>query len=138
MSVKVVAASAFGALLFGEPQAQAIAVRLADATLAAPALLPFEVANIALKKIRRHPHLCAPLLTAFSLFGRMAIEIIAVDHDEIVRLADETGLTAYDFELSVAGENARRRVGHPRSPTSCNRLRNELVPVVFSLPSTEP
>ena len=96
MSVKVVDASAFGALLFGEPQAQAIAARLADATLTAPALLPFEVANIALKKIRRHPHLCAPLLTAFSLFGRMAVEIIAVDHEEIVRLADETGLTAYD------------------------------------------
>lgn len=57
MNVKVVDASALGALLFGEPHADAMAVRLANGTLAGPELLPFEVTNIALKKIRRHPHL---------------------------------------------------------------------------------
>jgi predicted nucleic acid-binding protein len=96
MVVKVVDASALGALLFGEPQAQAVARELASAGLAAPALLPFEVANVAVKKIGRHPELRAVVLTAFALSKRMAIETIAVDQDAVIRLASETGLTAYD------------------------------------------
>jgi predicted nucleic acid-binding protein len=96
MVVKVVDASAFGALLFGESQAQAIAQRLAGAKLAAPALLPFEVANIALKKIRRHPELRPALLTAFGMLERLSIDTVAVDYDGALRLAEHTGLTAYD------------------------------------------
>jgi predicted nucleic acid-binding protein len=96
MAVKVVDASALGALLFGEPQAQAVAHELANAGLAAPALLAFEVANIAVKKIGRHPELRAAVLTALAMSERMAIETIAVDQEGVVRLATETGLTAYD------------------------------------------
>jgi predicted nucleic acid-binding protein len=84
MVVKVVDASALGALLFGEPQAQAVALELASAGLAAPALLPFEVANIAVKKIGQHPELRALVLTAFALSERMTIETIAVDQDAVV------------------------------------------------------
>ena len=52
MSVKVVDGSAVGALVFGErKRKRKRRARLADATLTAPALLPFEVANIALKKL---------------------------------------------------------------------------------------
>jgi predicted nucleic acid-binding protein len=96
MSDKVVDASALGALLFGEPEAEAVARRLSGARLAAPALLPFELANIALKKIRRHPDLRAALMTAFDKFERMAIEVIAVDYDGVINLAERRGLTAYD------------------------------------------
>ena len=96
MAVKVVDASALGALLFGEPQAQAVARELAGVRLAAPALLAFEVANIAVKKIARHPELRAVVLTAFALSERIAIGTIAVDQDGVIRLATETGLTAYD------------------------------------------
>jgi uncharacterized protein with PIN domain len=39
MAVKVVDASALAALLFGEPEAEAVAGRLGDARLAAPSLL---------------------------------------------------------------------------------------------------
>ena len=46
MTAKVVDASAAGALLFGEPDAALVASRLTNATLAAPGLLPFEMANI--------------------------------------------------------------------------------------------
>ena len=67
MSVKVVDASALCALLFGEPQAEAVANTLSGARLAAPALLPFEVTNIAVNKIKRHPDLRAALLTASAL-----------------------------------------------------------------------
>lgn len=43
MAVNVVDASAVAALLFGEPEAAAVAERLRGCDLAAPALLPFEI-----------------------------------------------------------------------------------------------
>jgi uncharacterized protein with PIN domain len=39
MAVKVIDASALAALLFGEPEAEAVAGRLGDALLVAPSLL---------------------------------------------------------------------------------------------------
>jgi len=52
--VKVVDASALAALVFGEPEAGAVAERLTGARLTAPALLGFEIANICVVKMRRH------------------------------------------------------------------------------------
>ena len=94
--IRVVDASALGALLFGEPRAEEMAARLAGANLVAPALMPFEVANIALVKSRRDPKLRPALLAGFGLLGEMAIDIVAVDHQSTLVLAEETGLTAYD------------------------------------------
>ena len=96
MAVKVVDASAVGALLFDEPEAEVIAARLAGETLTAPALLPFEVTNIALKKILRHPQQRPSLLAAFALLPRLPIDIVGVDQDAVLALAEQTGLTAYD------------------------------------------
>jgi predicted nucleic acid-binding protein len=96
MTVKVVDASAIGALVFGEPDAAAMAGRLSGGTLAAPELLPFEVTNIALKKIRRYPDRRASLMTAFGLFDRMAVDLFVVDHQAVLQLAEVTRLTAYD------------------------------------------
>ena len=45
MAVKVVDASALAALLFDEPEAKAVADRLEDGNLVAPALLSFEIAH---------------------------------------------------------------------------------------------
>jgi len=96
MPVKVVDASALAALLFGEPDGPAVASRLQDGELIAPALLGFEIANICLKKIVRHPARRDALLDALAIFGRMAIETVEVDHDDTIRLAERAGLTAYD------------------------------------------
>ena len=96
MAVKVVDASALGALLFGEPEREAVADRLADAELVAPPLLDFEIANICLKKLRRHPARRDALLAAFGLRSRMAIETAEVDHAASLLLAEQSGLTAYD------------------------------------------
>lgn len=96
MAVKVVDASALAAVLFGEPEAQAVAERLGDARLVAPALLGFELANVCLIKSRRHPEQQPALVAAFRLRGRLAVEQVAVDHDAAVELAAATGLTAYD------------------------------------------
>lgn len=94
--IKIVDASALAALLFGEPDGERLAGRLAGAPLAAPALLPFEVANVCLIKMRRHPASRDRLRAAFAMLSRMAIDIVAVDRDEALSLADATGLTVYD------------------------------------------
>jgi len=96
MPVKVVDASALAALLFGEPEAEAVAGQIGDARLVAPALLGFELANVCLIKSRRHPEQRHALTAAFQLRDRLAVEEIAVDHDGALELAAATGLTAYD------------------------------------------
>ncbi|MBV9776724.1 MAG: type II toxin-antitoxin system VapC family toxin [Acetobacteraceae bacterium] len=96
MDVKVVDASALAALLYGEPEAETVARRLGRARLAAPALLGFELANICLVKSRRHPEQRSALLAAFQLRQRLRIQEVAIDHDDALRLASATGLTAYD------------------------------------------
>jgi predicted nucleic acid-binding protein len=96
MAVKVVDASAIAAMLFGEPEAEAIAERLHDARLVAPALLPFELANVCVIKCRRHRSQRAALTAAFGLRVGLGIEEVAVDHAGVVTLANATDLTAYD------------------------------------------
>jgi len=96
MPVKVVDASALGALLFGEPDGAAVAERLKGAGLIAPALLPFEVANTCLKKMRRHPDQRDALMVAFEMLDQMEIGLVEVDHGEALTLAERAGLTAYD------------------------------------------
>lgn len=96
MAVRVVDASALAALLFGEPEAETIAERLAEARLVAPGLLAFELANVCLVKARRHPELRAALMAAFRLRMRLGVEEVAVDHDRVLEVAAERGLTAYD------------------------------------------
>lgn len=96
MPVKVVDASALAALLFGEPDGEAIAVRLESARLVAPTLLGFELANVCLIKTRRHGAQHDALMAAFRLWRRLGVEEVGVDPDGIVALAAKTGLTAYD------------------------------------------
>ena len=94
--VKVVDASALAALLFGEPEAEAVAARLDGAHLMAPTLLAFELANVCLVKCRRHPDQRERLLAGLRLLDRLAIEEVATDHPASVELGLATGLTAYD------------------------------------------
>jgi predicted nucleic acid-binding protein len=96
MAAKVVDASALGSLLFGEPEGATVVGRLRDADLIAPALLPFEVANVCLKKMRRHPDRRDALVVAFGMLDRMDVNIVEVDHGDVLGLAGRTGLTAYD------------------------------------------
>jgi predicted nucleic acid-binding protein len=99
--VKVVDASAVAALLFGEPEADAIAAQLDGARLTAPRLLAFELANVCLMKCKRHPAQREALLAAFQLFGRLGVEEATVDHARVLELGLETGLTAYDASYLI-------------------------------------
>lgn len=94
--VKAVDASAVAAVLFGEPDADAVASRLENARLVAPALIDYELANVCLMKLRRHPGQREALLTAFSLLDNLGIEALAVNQVEVLTLAEASGLTAYD------------------------------------------
>ena len=96
MNVRVVDASALGALIFGEPKAETISEALSDGLLAAPTLIWFELASICLKKIKKHPSQKSLILEAFPLAGKLSIEIIEVDHLAVIELAKDTGLTTYD------------------------------------------
>ena len=94
-AAKVVDASALAALLFNEPEAEAAAARLGG-RLVAPSLFMFELANVCVMKSRRHPDQKDALAVGFGLIQRLGVEDVAVDHAEVVALALETGLTAYD------------------------------------------
>ena len=69
--VKVVDASALAALIFGEPEAEALAERLAASRLTAPSLLDYELANVCLVKIRRDPSQRQALLAAYEMARRL-------------------------------------------------------------------
>ena len=84
------------ALLFAEPEADAIAALLDGVSLAAPSLLGFELANVCLIKSRRRPEQREALTAAFRLRSRLRVESAIVDHDGVLELANATGLTAYD------------------------------------------
>jgi predicted nucleic acid-binding protein len=94
----VVDASALVALVFQEPEGDAVRQRLEGATVFAPELLRFELANTAWKKIRRQPDDAAKILTALSqaLDDRFGLIWQDVGAGDVVLLAHATGMTAYD------------------------------------------
>lgn len=96
MAVKVVDASALAAVLFDEPDAEAVAAELADAELTAPALLTTELANVCVVKVKRAPRDRAALLQAYRMRELFAVTLRSIEHDAVVELALRSGLTAYD------------------------------------------
>jgi predicted nucleic acid-binding protein len=104
--VKVVDASAIGALIFAEPDAEDVMNELSGAVLVAPSLLHYELASICLKKIRKYPSKTNELITAFQLAGRLAIDTVAVKHVEVIDLAKRLQLTTYDASYLWLAQNA--------------------------------
>lgn len=94
----VVDASALAAVAFKEPAGREIRDRLADRQLVAPHLLGYELTNVAVIKLRRHPDQAAIIRTGLArvLSEHFAIAWSDVDHDAVLALAGRTGLTGYD------------------------------------------
>ncbi len=92
----VVDASAIAAVVFNEPASDDVVESIGDARLIAPSLLPYELANVYVVKLRKYPDQKAGLDQAFSLLGALDIELVAVPADMAGVLASESGLTAYD------------------------------------------
>ena len=100
----VVDASAMAALVFEEPEGEALARRLEGAALFAPMLLRFELANTAWKKCRRQPRDSTQILSALAKALDADIAWHDVDLVDAALVARATGLTTYDASyLWLAG-----------------------------------
>lgn len=97
-AIVVVDASALAAVAFREPEGKAIVDRLAGRELVAPRLLAYELTNTALTKIRRRPTEADAIRAGLDgvLSEELAIYWSDVAYDEVLALAEHTGLTAYD------------------------------------------
>ena len=96
MAAKVIDTSALAAVVFAEPDGQRIAAQMENHDLLAPFLLPFELANVCLMKIRRHPAQKTLLLAGYEMVSRLPLTFMAVNMTEVLDLAQDKALTAYD------------------------------------------
>ena len=94
--ILVVDASAITSVLFGEPEGQTVSAHCAGETLLAPQLIDFEVANAAVKRIRRDPDAEPWVLAMLSGLAVLPISRLPVLPCAVTALARRTGLTAYD------------------------------------------
>jgi predicted nucleic acid-binding protein len=92
----VVDASAIAAIAFGEPAGQTLIAHVRGETLLAPTLLDCELANVALKKIRRRPDLADAISISLTAALNLPITRVPVPGAAVFALARQTGLTAYD------------------------------------------
>jgi predicted nucleic acid-binding protein len=102
----VVDASALAAVVFQEPAFEAVARALEGATVYAPALLKFELTNVALIKARRHPNHAAQIFAALALALDDRSDLVwqDVNASDVALLAAATKTTAYDASyLWLAG-----------------------------------
>jgi predicted nucleic acid-binding protein len=94
--VVVVDASALAAVIFHEPDAAVVVRALSGQELRAPALLPFELTNIARTKSRQQPSAAGVIDASLRIALSQPITFDAVDFGAVLALSLETGLSAYD------------------------------------------
>ena len=73
-----------------------VAGQLDGHQLIASPLLDFELSNVCLTKLRRHPGRRDELLGGFRWRSRLAIEIWSVDYEGALALAEQTRFSFYD------------------------------------------
>jgi predicted nucleic acid-binding protein len=96
MPDKVVDASALAAIAFAEPGADAVIDEIDGHRLHAPALVVFELMNVAWKRAKKQPVAIALFLEALEVLDGLGLRFRGIDQAEVVKLALATGLTAYD------------------------------------------
>ena len=100
MPVSIVDASALAALAFNEPEAPTVAEVLEGETLAAPALVIYELGNTCWKKCRRYPSSAAALRRSFSEVLTLPIELFVIDPAGVLAIAEESGVSFYEPHIS--------------------------------------
>jgi len=97
MNATVVDCSALAAVVFEEDWAAEVVPQLKGRRLIAPALLPFELAQVCTTKMRRQPAQSAILLDQFvAALGGLTLDLEPVGFDELPGLAEQHGLSCYD------------------------------------------
>jgi len=97
MAVRVVDASAIGAMLFGEPDGPWVHRMISGPTLVVPAIFHFELGNTCWTKLRRHPGDADELLGAWLDWNAQPpVAAMAVDLVHTMQLARDNSLTFYD------------------------------------------
>ena len=92
----VVDASALAAIVFLEPEAAVLRNRLRGQRLVAPAILRFELVNIARTKTRQRSADADAIADALRDALAYAVSIEEVDFNAVLTLALDTHLSAYD------------------------------------------
>lgn len=92
----IVDASAVGAVLYIESESSLVEAAVDGRPLFAPTLLPYELVNIGLKKLRRGQIDTTSLGTAMATYHQIAITLVPVDAEAVLALATTAGLSAYD------------------------------------------
>lgn len=92
----VVDANVLAAFVFGEPECEEAMARLHPYTLHAPALLPFEIANVAMNKLRRGQGTSQDLAERLEGFDFSPIRLAETPPAGVFGLAQRYRLSAYD------------------------------------------
>ena len=92
----VVDASLLAASVFGEAERDAAEARLRGFSLHAPGLIDYELANVAVAKLRRNELTLETAILALAEFSTMALARHVPAPEEVAALADRYCLTAYD------------------------------------------
>ena len=97
MNATVVDCSALAAVVFKEGWGAEVLPQLKGRRLVAPALLPFELAQVCTTKMRRHPAQRAVLRDQFiAALGQLGLDLEPVGFDELPVLAERYDLSCYD------------------------------------------
>ena len=94
--MKIIDASGLAALPFAEADAERVIDAIDEQSLAAPWLLPFELTNVARKKMRLRPDLVDILGEQLRDGLALPVALMDVNHVEVVALASALNLSAYD------------------------------------------
>ncbi len=106
--IRIVDASAVGAVLFVERDADWVNEQTVGMDLVAPGLLSFEIGNICWKRMQRAESDFDSLMVIWMAWNTSSpVRFIQPDPVQTLRLAHETGLTFYDASyVRLAQEHA--------------------------------
>jgi predicted nucleic acid-binding protein len=110
--IRIVDASAIGAVLLVEREAAWVNDQTDGMELVAPAILPFEVGNILWKRLRRSASDAGSVMAIWAAWtASLPVRLVQPDPVHTLRLAHETGLTFYDASyLRLAHEHGAELV----------------------------
>jgi len=103
--IRIVDASAIGAVLLVEPEAGWVNAQTDGMELLAPAVLPFEVGSLCLKRSRLSPSDADSIMAVWAAWSMsLPVRLVTPNAVHTLRLAYETGLTFNDASYLQAAQ----------------------------------